>query len=374
VKKIPFRDFHLLQILELSSCEKKPLDLLFNHYFRANKALGSKDKKEISETIYGIIRWLSLIDALIGPPHTWQRRLEGYRTLNLEERFKDPTLAAHIRASLPKELFEMLEKSLGMDRAIQVAHASNAQAPATVRINPLKTTREALFNRWKGIHDISKTAQSPFGIIFNRRINYFQLPEFKEGLFEVQDEASQLLANMVEAKPGDQVLDYCAGSGGKTLAFAHKLEGKGQIYLYDIRPYALLEAKKRLARAGIQNSQIPNKLNHLKGKMDWVLVDAPCSGSGTYRRNPDMKWRFNKEEFEKLLDLQKEIFKQALAYLKPGGQIVYGTCSILSCENDEQILHFLREFPLQLVGEPFRSLPTEGGMDGFFGACMMLQS
>ncbi len=123
------------------------------------------------------------------------------------------------------------------------------------------------------------------------------MPEFKQGLFEVQDEGSQLIANLMDPTPGDQVMDYCAGSGGKTLAFAPKMQHRGQIYLHDIRPWALDEARKRLKRAGIQNAQVvlpeDPKLNKLRGKMDWVLVDAPCTGSGTFRRNPDMKWKFS---------------------------------------------------------------------------------
>jgi 16S rRNA C967 or C1407 C5-methylase (RsmB/RsmF family) len=370
---IPFRDFHILKILELYGSSKKPLDLVFNHYFRANKAIGSKDKKEISETIYGMVRWLGLIDHSIKGAISWESRLSTFRSIKIEEKILDESLPPHIRVSFPKGLYEMLEDAYGESKAIELCLNCNSLAPATVRVNPLKISRDALFEQWKGTYDISKTAVSPFGIIFNKRINYFQLPEFKQGYFEVQDEASQLLAQMIQAKPQDQVLDYCAGSGGKTLAFAHLLQETGQIYLHDIRPSALVEARRRLARAGIQNGQTPKKLSHLKRKMDWVLVDAPCSGSGTYRRNPDMKWRFEPLELKKLVIEQQIIFENALEYVKPGGSIVYATCSMLPVENQEQVNVFLDQYPLELQAPPFQTLPVVGGMDGFFGAWFCLK-
>jgi 16S rRNA C967 or C1407 C5-methylase (RsmB/RsmF family) len=221
------------------------------------------------------------------------------------------------------------------------------------------------------------TSTSPLGITFQKKINFFELPEFKEGLFEVQDEGSQLLAFLVKAKPGQQVLDYCAGSGGKTLAFAPSMQNKGQIFLHDVRPKALLECRKRLRRAGIQNAQTvahdSPKLSKLKKKMDWVLVDAPCTGTGTLRRNPDMKWKFSQEILSRLIGQQRMIFEKALSYMRPEGRIVYATCSILQEENQEQIEHFLKTYSLELEGETFQTFPALGGMDGFFGAILKKQ-
>jgi 16S rRNA C967 or C1407 C5-methylase (RsmB/RsmF family) len=198
------------------------------------------------------------------------------------------------------------------------------------------------------------------------------MEEFKNGLFEVQDEASQLVSFLLDAKPGQQVLDFCSGSGGKTLGFAHKLSARGQIYLHDIRDYVLGEAKKRLKRAGIQNAQVlyfnDPKKSRLKKTMDWVLVDAPCSGSGTLRRNPDMKWRFNPSSIENLEQEQRQIFTEALSYVKPGGKIIYATCSILPQENQDQVNYFLSKFPLKLLQAPLETFPVDGGMDGFFAA------
>jgi 16S rRNA C967 or C1407 C5-methylase (RsmB/RsmF family) len=238
----------------------------------------------------------------------------------------------------------------------------------------LKTTRQSLYEKWRAKYAISLTQESVFGVRFDQKISFSLLEEFRNGHFEVQDEASQLVADLVDAKPGDQVLDYCAGSGGKALAFAHKLQGQGQIYLHDIREKALQEAKKRLKRAGIENGQIllpdaPHK-QKLLGKMDWIFLDVPCSGTGTLRRNPDLKWKFSDEMLQRLINEQREIAKEALPYLKPGGRIVYATCSILPEENEHQLQFFEEELGLHPVAKPFRSYPTEGGMDGFFGSVL----
>lgn len=168
-------------------------------------------------------------------------------------------------------------------------------------------------------------------------------------------------------------MDYCAGSGGKTLAFAPRMQNKGQIYLHDVREHALLESRRRLKRAGIQNAQIVKaddtaKLKKLKKSMQWVLVDAPCTGTGTMRRNPDMKWNMAEETLPKLLGLQRSVFEKALSYMHPDGRLVYATCSILKEENQDQVAHFLKTYQLELVQEPFQCFPSEGGMDGFYGA------
>ena len=183
-----------------------------------------------------------------------------------------------------------------------------------------------------------------------------------------------MLAQLIQVKPGQQVLDYCAGSGGKTLAFAPMMQGKGQIYVHDIRPFALQEARKRLKRAGVQNHQIllPTSphLAKLKKKMNWVLVDTPCSGTGTLRRNPDMKWKFDEEMLARLVGQQRMIFEKALSFLHPNGRIVYATCSLLKEENQAQVNHFLTTYSLAVEDDLFQTLPTLGGMDGFFGVVL----
>lgn len=366
---LPFREYHLLELLSSYEEQKLPLDQLVNNYFRAHKALGSKDRAEIAATLFPLIRWKGLLDSLTPPPATWEKRLKQFRSLDLSRIHS--SLPPHNQVSFPKELFEKLMESYGLEKALLYCRACNGEAPLTVRINPLKTTRDALLRKWP---ETAPCPFSEFGIIFKKRVNLFQLEEFKQGLFEVQDEGSQLLAALVQAKPGDQVLDFCAGSGGKTLAFAHRMEGKGQIYLHDVRLHILQEARKRLQRAGIQNAQIAlakdPKLKKLKRKMDWVLVDAPCSGTGTLRRNPDLKWKFSLEMLKSLTGKQRTIFEQALSFLHPQGKIVYATCSLLPEENEEQIAHFCRTYNLKVSGEIFKSLPSEGGMDAFFGAVL----
>ncbi|MFA5250259.1 MAG: RsmB/NOP family class I SAM-dependent RNA methyltransferase, partial [Parachlamydiales bacterium] len=201
-----------------------------------------------------------------------------------------------------------------------------------------------------------------------KRSNLFALPAFKAGLFEMQDENSQLIALALKAEAGDLVLDFCAGSGGKTLAFAHQLKGTGQIFLHDIRPRALLEAKKRLRRAGIQNAQIAPDLKNLKKNFfSRLLLDVPCSGSGTIRRNPDMKWKFSPEALEELVQKQREIFQEALPFLKTGGHLLYATCSLFQKENEQQTAYFLQKYPLEPVGDPVKFLPESHRGDGFFG-------
>ncbi|MCB1117185.1 MAG: RsmB/NOP family class I SAM-dependent RNA methyltransferase [Chlamydiia bacterium] len=356
----PFRHHHLLKILNEHGSSTLPLDALMANYFRAHKSLGSKDRKWISETVYAIIRLKGLLDAYISKPATWEKRFEKYLDGQFPSRDQLPK---HVSVSFPKFLYDHLSDA--------ICNALNEPAPTTVRANALKITREELMERWPE-YEITKTEHSPVGITFLKKINFFVTPEFKQGLFEVQDEGSQLVAFMVKAQPGDHVLDFCAGSGGKTLAIAPMMQGKGQLYLHDIRLHALKEAKRRLNRAGVQNAQIipPDRLASLKGKMDWVLVDAPCSGTGTLRRNPDMKWKLTPEAIEELVDKQQKIFDQALTCLKPGGSIVYATCSILPCENEEQITKFCKNTSLK-AGPSFKSLPESGKMDGFFAQTMV---
>lgn len=372
--KKTFRQYHLLKILDSFEFDSRPLDVHLGQYFRSNKALGSKDRKIIAEKIYKLIRWIGLIDYFCKDDHGWEERCVALNTLNFKKSLIDPSIPLHIRASFPKYFFGLLAEYLGEEKALEFCHISNSPAPTTIRVNVLKTTRQVLLNKLKENFSITPTKQSVWGINFAERFNFQELDDFKKGFFEVQDEASQIVANLVDAKPCEQILDYCSGSGGKTLAFAHKLQSKGQIYLHDIRKRPLVNAKKRLKRAGIENAQIlehnsPQK-EKLKGKMDWVMVDVPCSGSGTLRRNPDLKWKFSKEMLDRLIEEQRQIFKEALEFLAPNGKIVYATCSVLPQENEEQLEYFRQTHELDLASCPFRSLPSEGGMDGFFGAVL----
>ena len=367
-----FRDFHLMRLLKGFSTQGLPLDLFIRNYIKANKSIGSHDRRFLAETIYTIFRWLGLIDYLCGKKHSWEERYEIFKTLDTTTAHKNPALPPHVAVSFPKGLYDLIKSGLGEAKTKEFCLISNTQAPTTLRINPLKTDRQSLMNLWEGTYEVRACTQSPLGIIFKKRENFFGMDEFKQGLFEMQDEGSQLVAFLVDAQPGQQVLDFCSGSGGKTLAFAQRLDSTGQIYLHDIRPHSLVEAKKRLKRAGIQNAQIlqhdDKKKKTLKNTMDWVLVDAPCTGSGTLRRNPDMKWRFDPQTIVKIQEEQRVIFAEALEFVTPGGKIVYATCSILPHENTDQMTHFLHNHSIKLVGSPLEISPTIDGMDGFFGA------
>lgn len=377
MKKIPFQHYHLYHLLDSYRAKSLPLDLIIAQYFRSNKALGSKDRAFIADRAYQIIRWTRLLEYLTHRIDDWEafnRFIDKKDLINFAD---DPKIPAAIRLSHPDLLYEMMVDNFGKEKANSLCLCNNERAPTTIRANTLKITRDALLKQLQNHYPVSPTKSSPNGIIFEKKIPLFSLPEFKEGLFEVQDEGSQLLAELVSIQPGQSLFDYCAGAGGKSLAIAPFMKQKGQLYLHDIRPPALIEAKKRLKRAGVQNAQIiqstSEHLNKLKKKMDWVLVDAPCSGTGTLRRNPDMKWRFTPSTLPDLVGLQRTIFEKALSFVKPGGKIVYATCSMLSSENQKQVEHFMKTYPLELDKTPFQSLPSHGEMDGFFGAVFTVQ-
>ena len=359
----PFIDRHIHIFLKSYSKSNKPLDLALGNYFRTHKSLGSKDRRIMGDTIFGMARWKSLIDHF-----SPKDPVSFYRNLDFKRMDQDASIPPFAKLGLSKFIYKELVKHYGKKEAHRLAKILNEPAPMTIRANLLKTTQEHLLKIFqKG----TPCKDAPAGIQFEKREPLFSLPEFKEGLFEVQDEGSQLLAEGVKASPGDTVLDYCSGSGGKTLAFAPQMRGSGQIYLHDVRKNALLEARKRLKRAGVQNAQRlepeHRQLKRLIGKCDWVLIDVPCSGTGTLRRNPDQKWKIDEEMVNALVEKQREIIRIAINYLKPGGTLVYGTCSLLPQENEAQVKYILENSSLNLEKEKLL-LPVSGGMDGFFFA------
>jgi 16S rRNA C967 or C1407 C5-methylase (RsmB/RsmF family) len=369
-----FRQHHLFALLDYYDSETLPIDLVISRYFKLHRSLGSKDRAFIAENIYGMIRWLSLIELFCEADSSWEKKWETYQNLDFSTLAEQTSIPEWVRYGFPEELYSLIIASHGVELGRAICTASNYPAPTTVRVNLLKTTRAYLLEKWAADYQVSPCSLSPTGIIFHKKINFFGLEEFKQGLFEVQDEGSQLIGELMDVAPGQQVLDYCSGSGGKTLAFAHKMDRRGQLYLHDIRSSILQECKKRLRRAGIQNAQVvyPSdaKLKKLKKQMDWVLADVPCSGTGTLRRNPDMKWKFDLEMLKRLQGEQRTIFEKALSYMKPGGHIVYATCSLLQEENEKQIEHFLKTYQLEIVGNVFKSVPKEGHMDVFFAAVL----
>lgn len=370
-----FRKNHILSFFDRwAESPQAPLDAILNQYLRKNKSIGSKDRKEISEKIYLLIRWKELLDNVLKKQKkglSWPNRLNLILTHSISELQEKYNLPEHAHFGFKKNLFDYLEKALGPEKRNEFCDVCQGRAPIFVRTNLCKTTREALFQGWKNRYDVSLCKNSPSGILFHEKINFFTLPEFKKGLFEVQDEASQLVADLVDAQPGQEVLDYCAGAGGKTLGLAPKMEGKGQIFLYDLRLKALLSAKQRMRRCGVQNAQIVKEekgLKKLKNRMDWVLLDVPCSGSGTWRRKPDQRDRFNPKMIEGLIQDQREIFESALKYVSPKGKIVYATCSIFPEENQNQVDYFCEKYGLKVVGKSLVTFPEKGKMDGFYAA------
>jgi 16S rRNA (cytosine967-C5)-methyltransferase len=366
----PFCDHHIASFFTYySNAGKTPLDLALSSYFKAHRSLGSHDRKTIGEAVFGMVRWKTLLDHLT-PNATHLERYRFYKNLD-NKSLSDAAIPEAARLGVPEFLLQSLVTDFGKSRAKELCEILNTEAPTTIRANLLKTTKEELLVRFAE-HLPTPCPEAPHGIRFPKRLPLFSFPEFKEGLFEVQDEGSQIVSSLVAARPGEAILDFCSGSGGKTLAFAPAMLGKGQIYLHDIREGALLEAKKRLRRAGVQNVQfLPpghTQLARIKGRCDSVLIDVPCSGTGTLRRNPDQKWNLDEPLVARLVETQKAIAQEAIKYLKPGGRLVYVTCSLLSRENQAQVDSFLASFPLTLEAPPLFLPPVVGGMDGFFAA------
>jgi len=362
----PFRRRHTLALLNELSASRLPLDTAMNLYFRANRSIGSKDRLAISTAIYTLVRWQGTIDSQLSQPITWEKRLNALETIDLKKISEEASLPLHVRCSFPKVLFHLFAEAYGDAEAFRLCLILNERAPLTLRANTLKTSREELKER---LPLALLDGPFPTSLIVEGRANLFTLPEFKEGFFECQDAGSQEMADLVDAKPGDHVLDYCSGSGGKALAIAPKLKGKGQLYLYDIRERALQEARKRLKRAGITNAQILTSMP--RQRMDHILTDVPCSGTGTLRRNPDLKWKFSPEMLDSLVQTQREIVQKVIPLLKPGGHLTYVTCSLLPQENEQQVEFFLSTTPLELISTR-KLLPKSGSHDGFFGAVFKL--
>mmetsp|Transcript_13132 Transcript_13132/g.13714 ORF Transcript_13132/g.13714 Transcript_13132/m.13714 type:complete len:462 (+) Transcript_13132:27-1412(+) len=380
---------HILNILNTyetnSSAQgsNTSLDYFMKKYFISHKSIDYRDRDFIYEQVYFITRNKLFLDVISGNKLAinWNSRMDSYmnRDYFLTQR-QNINLPLNVKESFPIELFKLLKENFGDNRVESILKVLNERAPLTVRANLIKCSREDLLVllRKEGFR-VEPTKYSPYGVTFLSRpkTNFANIRIFNDGFFEVQDEASQLAALRVKAKPGDIILDYCSGSGGKTLAFAPFTQNKGQIFLHDIRKNILIEAKKRLKRANIQNFQLfgDKSLLHnaVAGKCDWVLLDVPCSGTGAMRRNPENKYSFSLEQLKSLREKQSEILEEALLYVKPEkGKIVYTTCSILHEENLSQVMKFCGKHNWKIENETvFETTPKSGGMDGLFSATLV---
>jgi 16S rRNA (cytosine967-C5)-methyltransferase len=308
---------------------------------------------------------------------------------------EDPVRRLSVEGSLPAWLAERLASEMGLDEARAFAAAVNVRAPLTVRANLLRATRDDLARRLaeEGVES-RPTPLSPWGLVLDGHANAFALDAFKGGLFEVQDEGSQLIALACAARPGMRVVDACAGAGGKSLALAAEMRNKGVLVALDVDEGRLAEARRRARRAGVDNLRvrpIPEGpagdavLRDEEGKADVVLVDAPCSGLGTLRRKPDARWRLGPADPARFAEKQKELVARFARLVKPGGRLVYATCSVARAEDEEVAAHAaaLPGFaPIPLgrllgadlaaragaAGNELRLWPHRQGTDGFYVA------
>ena len=300
-------------------------------------------------------------------------------------------------ASLPDFIAEKFLAAFGAE-APRAAEAMNARAPLFARVNTLKADRAALIRELsrEGV-SAHATTLSPLGVELETRINAFSLDAFKRGLFELQDEGSQLLGMLVDPPP-TRVVDACAGAGGKALQLSAEMKNRGELFALDIDEGRLEELRKRARRDGVHNVRVPvlpedsaaveEALRDLEGRADRVLVDAPCSGSGTFRRKPDARYRLTPESLQAHVERQRRLLHQFSALVKPGGRLVYGTCSVFRDENEDVVEAFLNEHPAfevlpvkDVLGEALgqrvspdgrflRLSPHLQGTDGFFGAVL----
>ena len=365
----------LHQVMQFDS----PADSIVSRFFRQQRGLGPRERHTLAETTYMVLRKRLLFEnqaqsgkgemvrrlALLG----WQGNAAFLRAAltDFEQEWLPKMLAVHpstlpekLRHNLPDWLAESLKQSLGAD-FWPVVNALNDTAPLDLRVNTFKTSRE---DAQKALmlagHQSLATPYSPWGLRLDNKMALQTLDVFKRGDVEVQDEGSQLLALCLDAKRGEMVTDFCAGAGGKTLALGASMRNTGRLYAFDTSGHRLAALKPRLARSGLSNvypvqiaHERDERIKRLAGKMDRVLVDAPCSGLGTLRRNPDLKWRQNADSVRELQAKQTAILTSAARLLKPGGRLVYATCSLLEAENEAVAAAFN-----EAQGEQFKLLPA----------------
>jgi len=391
-----------------------PADATLSRWLRAHPALGARDRAEVAQAVYDVLRHLRRyrqyaesgsgpaarrlavlgLAATLGAPALAEGLApEESEWLQRVERIDPTALPPAVRASLPDWLAERLARH---ERADELAAALNRPAALDLRINPLKARREdvlvALRSGPAARYEFQAMPFSPWGIRVSGHPPVNRWPLFEDGTLEVQDEGSQLLALLVAPRRGEMVIDFCAGAGGKTLLLGALMRSTGRLYAFDISAARLARAKPRLARSGLSNvvpvaidGENDARVKRLAGKAQRVLVDAPCSGIGTLRRNPDLKWRQHPQSVQELCALQARILDSAARCVAPGGRLVYATCSLLAEENEDQAAAFLARHPdfarldareilagrvegLDLPGPDLQLRPDLHGTDGFYAA------
>jgi len=391
-----------------------PADAKLSAFFREHRELGNKQRGFIAEAVYGVIRRLAFLSHVAESQDArklviaWLVRVQGNSVRDLAETLdseqqawaqaikakSSDALSLEIQADMPPWLWQKLLQEYAQEEALTIARSMHQSAPMDIRVNTIKAQREAVMQRFlsEGAN-IQITPFSPTGLRLSQRMSIQKHPLFLHGEIEVQDEGSQLLCHLLAPKRGEMVADFCAGAGGKSLAIGALMKNTGRIYAFDIAAKRLQNLSQRLKRSGLSNlhsqllsSENDSKLKRLHGKFDKVLVDAPCSGLGTLRRNPDLKWRQQEQDIAQLNQKQMSILNSAAKLVKPGGCLVYATCSILQQENQAIVESFLSQHPdMQLIsaeailqqqniplatGEYLKLLPHLHQTDGFFAAVL----
>jgi 16S rRNA (cytosine967-C5)-methyltransferase len=367
---------------------------------KKDKRWGSSDRKFVAETIYEIVRWKRLYAeiaevkepfdrenlwrmfavwaVLRGYPIPDWKQLEGTPERKIKGRFDEFSKIRALKESIPDWMDELGVKELGEKVWAKEIAAQNQPAKVILRTNTLKGTKESLRNTLMDLNiETEYLKDQPEALVLKERANVFLTDAFKQGLFEVQDANSQLVAGFLDVKPGMRVVDTCAGAGGKTLHIASLMENKGQLIAMDLYESKLKQLKLRAKRNSafnieyriIDSTKVIKKLHE---KADRVLIDAPCSGLGVLKRNPDAKWKLQPEFIDNIRKVQSEVLENYSKIVKPGGKLVYATCSILPSENQEQIEKFLKTE----IGKQFnfikdrKILASESGFDGFYMALL----
>ena len=391
-----------------------PADAVLSEFFRAHRELGSHDRALVAETVFSVLRHKRLLEALV--PEPTPRRLalaslvkfggisiaalnsllgrDDHEWLVALKRSAPDTLPAAVRLSLPDWIWERLAGERGEQEAAAIARSLLNTAPLDLRVNTLRAARDEVLRALTADGIAAEpTPYSPVGLRVTGRPAINRHPLFASGAVEVQDESSQLSCTLLAPKRHEMVVDFCAGAGGKSLMLGALMRSQGRIYAFDVSAARLARLKPRLKRSGLSNlyaHPIANendlRVKRLAGKIDRVLVDAPCSGLGTLRRNPDLKWRQSPQSVEELKAKQAAILRAAATLLKPGGRLVYATCSLLAEENEDIVAAFLAEHGnfqklhcggalkqqgIALdTGEFLKLFPHLHGTDGFFAAAM----